>query len=156
MATTVVDRALLDTNVLLAATDEGRPAHPYALAVIDRWPAAGTVLYTSGQILREYLAVSTRPAAQNGLGLAQEDAVANVRQLQSRLRFLTEDEKVSQRLLGLLEQAKCGGKQIHDANLVATVLVHGIDTIVTMNVDDFMRFGDQVGLINPMSSERLV
>lgn len=152
MATRAVDRALLDTNVLLAATDEGRPEHPHALAVIDHWPATGKVLYTSGQVLREYLSVSTRPAAQNGLGLAQQDAIANVRQLRSRLRFLTEDEKVSQRLLGLLEQTECRGKQVHDANLVATGLVHGVDTIVTINVDDFTRFGDQVSVINLMDS----
>jgi predicted nucleic acid-binding protein len=61
MATTVAERALLDTNVLLAATDEGRDQHARAIETLDEWPAAGTTLYTSGQILREYLAVATRP-----------------------------------------------------------------------------------------------
>lgn len=40
------------------------------------WPASGSVLYTSGQILREYLVVATRPVHHNGLGLARPDAVA--------------------------------------------------------------------------------
>lgn len=36
------------------------------------------------------------------------------------------------------------GKQVHDANVVATMLVHGVQTLVTMNVCDFSRFGDLV------------
>jgi len=102
------------------------------------------VLYTSGQILREYLPVATRPVDQNGLGMARPDAVADVRALRVRLNLLAEDIKVSARLLELLETVECTGKQAHDANVVATMLVHGIDTVVTMNVDDFARFGDHV------------
>lgn len=39
---------------------------------------------------------------------------------------------------------KCAGKQVHDANVVATMLVQGVDTIVTINVPDFTRFDDRV------------
>jgi len=141
------DRAMLDTNVLLAATDEGRPEHKQALMIINEWPGRGTVLYTSGQIMREYLAVATRPASRNGLGLQQADALRNVRALRERTSLLAEDSKVADRLLALLEDIACGGKQIHDANVVATMLVHGIDTVVTLNVDDFTRFGAHVTLV---------
>jgi len=144
MATAVADRAVLDTNVLLAATDQARLEHEQAVAAINVWPASGLVLYTNGQILREYLAVATRPVDQNGLGMPRPDAVANVRALRARLNLLAEDIKVSDRLLELLETVECTGKQVHDANVVATMLVHGIDTVVTMNVDDFARFGDHV------------
>jgi predicted nucleic acid-binding protein len=68
---TVPDRVMLDTNVLLAATDESRPEHRDALTVVNDWAARRTDLYTSGQILREYLAVATRPAGKNGLGLSR-------------------------------------------------------------------------------------
>ncbi len=95
MATPVADRAVLDTNVLLAATDEARQEHEHAVAAINLWPASGLVLYTSGQIMREYLAVATRPVDQNGLGMARPDAVANVRALRARLNLLAEDIKVS-------------------------------------------------------------
>ncbi|MEP6814138.1 MAG: type II toxin-antitoxin system VapC family toxin [Marmoricola sp.] len=144
MATPVADRAVLDTNVLLAATDLARQEHEQAVAAIDVWPASGMVLYTSGQILREYLSVATRRVDQNGLGMTRLDAVANVRALRARLNVLSEDIKVSDRLLELLETVECTGKQVHDANIVATMLVHGIDTVVTMNIDDFARFGDHV------------
>ncbi len=148
MATPAADRAVLDTNVLLAATDEARQEHQQAVAALNAWPAVGLVLYTSGQITREYLAVATRPAGQNGLGLTRPDAVANVRALRARLNLLAEDVKVSNRLLELLDTVECTGKQVHDANVVATMLVHGIDTVVTLNVNDFARFGDHVQVVH--------
>jgi predicted nucleic acid-binding protein len=63
-----------------------------------------------------------------------------VRALGGRLRVLDENEKVNLRLLTLLDDIRCAGKQVHDANIVATMLVHGVDTLVTINVDDFARF----------------
>ncbi len=141
------DRAMLDTNVFLAATDEGRAEHDQALAIVNDWPARGTALYASGQIMREYLAVATRPADKNGLGLALADALANVRAFRGRTTLLVEDGKVADRLLTLVEDIACGGKQIHDANVVATMLVHGIGTIVTINTGDFTRFGRHVRLV---------
>jgi predicted nucleic acid-binding protein len=140
MTMKVADRVVLDTNVLLAATDAGRVEYARAREALDEWPARGTTLYTSGQILREYLSVATRPEQRNGLGLSQPDSVANTRALGGRLRLLDENEKVNARLLALLDDIRCGGKQVHDANIVATMLVHGVDTLVTANVDDFARF----------------
>ena len=141
------DRVMIDTNVLLAATDKGRTEHDDALTILNEWPAGATTLCTSGQILREYLAVATRPAARNGLGLKSSDALGNVRAIRERTTILAEDAKVVERLLSLLADVECGGKQIHDANVVATMLVNGIGTIVTMNLDDFSRFGGYVSLL---------
>ena len=141
---TLPRQVMLDTNVLLAATDEGRAEHDQALAIVNEWPGRGTTLYTSGQIMREYLAVATRPAEKNGLGLALTDALANVRALRGRMSLLAEEAKVADRLLALLDDIACGGKQVHDANVVATMLVHGIGTIVTINLDDFTRFVQHV------------
>ncbi len=147
MATPVADRVMLDTNVLLSATDETRADHTDAVTALNRWPASGMALYTSGQILREYAAVATRPTGLNGLGMALPAALANVRTLRHRLRLLPEDAKVANRLLDLLDAVDCTGKQVHDANVVATMLVHGIDALVTSNIEDFARFRDRVRVI---------
>lgn len=148
MATRVADRALLDTNVLLAATDAGRAHHRGALKVINDWPQSGAALYTSGQILREYLSVATRPTAQNGLGLARDDAIANGHALYTRLRYLAEGGKVTERLLALLADVECSGKQIHDANVVATAVAHGIGAVITSNVGDFARFTRYIDVVD--------
>ncbi len=141
------DRVMLDTNVLLAATDESRPEHRDALTVVNDWATNRTELCTSGQVLREYLSVATRPADRNGLGLKLPDALGNVRAIRERTTLLAEDSNVADRLLGLLADVGCSGKQVHDANLIATMLVHGVGAVVTMNLEDFARFGQHVSLI---------
>jgi predicted nucleic acid-binding protein len=146
------DRVMVDTNVLLAATDEGRAEHHDALTILNDWPAGDTTLYVSGQILREYLAVATRPADRNGLGLKAPDALGNVAAIRERTTLLAEGVKVTERLLGLLADVECGGRQIHDANVIATMLVHGVGAVVTMNLDDFARFGGYVNLLRLLPS----
>jgi predicted nucleic acid-binding protein len=135
---------MLDTNILLTATDKGRAGYEQALEVMNGWPAQGATLYTSGQVIREYLGVATRPVTQNGLGLTVSDALDNARAFRARMRFLVEDAKVAGRLAELLEETKSSGKQVHDANVVATMLVHGVGTVVTLNTGDFARFGRHV------------
>jgi predicted nucleic acid-binding protein len=149
----VPDRVMLDTNVLLAATDEGRAEHRDALKVVNDWAAGAVELCTSGQVLREYLAVATRSQKHNGLGLSLPDALGNVRAIRARTTLLAEDSKVADRLVGLLADVDCRGKQVHDANLVATMLVHGIGTVVTMNLEDFARFERHVTLIRLLGPE---
>jgi predicted nucleic acid-binding protein len=147
MARPAADRAILDTNVLLAATDQGRPEHARAMSALVDWPAGGATLYTSGQILREYIAVAARPEKSNGLGMPVETAVANVRVLRERLRFLEENEKVYDRLQKLLGAVTCSGSKVHDANVVATMLVHGVEAVVTSNIGDFTRFGTHIEVV---------
>jgi predicted nucleic acid-binding protein len=109
------DRVMLDAFVLLAAADEARAEHCDALTILNEWAAGGTTLCTSGQILREYLTVATRPAGQNGLGLKPADATGNVRAIRERTAFLAEDARVADRLQGLLTDAESGSKHVHDA-----------------------------------------
>ena len=137
-------RAMLDTNVFLSATDQSRAEHRHALLVFNDLAGRGTTLYASGQVMREYLSVATRPIGSNGLGLKQADALANARAFRTRTTLLTEDSGVADRLLDLLDEIACGGKQVHDANIVATMLVHGIERLITINVADFTRFEDRI------------
>jgi predicted nucleic acid-binding protein len=135
---------MLDTNVLIAATDHTRSEHHDALRIFGEWPAKGVSLCTSGQVLREYLSVATRPRAGNGLEIALADAVRNVRAFRRRTAILVDGGAVVERLLGLLGDVTCGGKQVHDANIVATMLAHNVGAVVTMNLDDFARFATYV------------
>jgi predicted nucleic acid-binding protein len=141
------ERVMLDSCVLVAATDKNRKGHHDALTVLELWPARGTELYLSGQIQREYLAVATRPEVVNGFGLSLADALDNVRAFRDRATLLAESGKVSDRLLGLLREVTCCGKAVHDANLIATVLVHGVQAVVTSNLADFARFQRYVSLL---------
>ncbi|MEA2691465.1 MAG: hypothetical protein QOJ16_852 [Acidobacteriota bacterium] len=143
------DRAVLvDTNVLLSATAPHRPLHRAALAVLNDWPNQGIVLATSVQILREYLAVATRPVDVNGLGLGCAEALANVAAFRGRTRLLADGEPVWDRLQALVGTHGCKGKQIHDANLVASALSSGLTRLVTANIGDFSRFAAEIEVID--------
>ncbi|MFY9822999.1 MAG: PIN domain-containing protein [Thermoanaerobaculia bacterium] len=148
MATTDDNVVLVDTNVLLSATAPLRPLHRAALAVLNDWPNQGTILVTSSQVLREYLAVATRPVAVNGLGLGVEDALANVSAFRGRMRLLVDSEPVWDRLRALIATYGCLGKQVHDANIVATALTSGVAKLVTANAGDFNRFAADIEAID--------
>ena len=139
---TVDSTIFLDTNILLAATDRSRTGHGAARDIFERGGAAGMRLATSGQILREYLSVATRPMSVNGLGLSAPDALSNVEVFRTRVVLLSEDEAVSKMLAGLVERHVVTGKRVHDANIVATMLVHGTDILATENIGDFESFPD--------------
>ena len=150
MAISVGDVVFVDTNVFLGATDESRPYHKQAYRLLSIAGPRGYHLAMSGQIVREYLVVATRPVAQNGLGLATFDALANVQQFRQRVVLWPETEQVAARLLDLVRQHSLSGKRIHDANVVATMIVQGVDTLVSENVDDFDEF-DEIDVIDTIA-----
>jgi predicted nucleic acid-binding protein len=49
----------------------------------------------------------------------------------------------------LLRAHPVTGKRIHDANLVATAVAHGLPKIATLNPRDFEAFDDAVSLVDP-------
>ena len=131
MATTPAERLFCDTNVLLHAVDRKRALHAQALHVLDELPNQGVELCVSGQILRELVAVCTRPREVNGLGLTVSQAVENAEAVAARSTILDETREVAARLLRMVAACGCSGKQVHDANLVATMLEHRIGHLVT-------------------------
>lgn len=142
MVPKVGDLVFVDTNILLTATDESRPNHNAARQLIAESGSRGLHLATSGQVLREYLVVATRPVDANGLGLDTRDAADNVTAFLRYIGLYEETVAVanSLRRLGLTHQLR--GKRFHDANIVATMSAHGIRFLVTENISDFACFTD--------------
>ena len=140
MAPTAGEVLFVDTNVLLTATDASRAGHGAALRFLTGSWSRGYHLAASGQVLREYLVVATRPAAANGLGLAVADAVANVAEFLPLLHLCEENAEVSRRLRRLAAAHGVSGARLHDANIAATMLAHGIRRVVTRNSGDFAPF----------------
>jgi predicted nucleic acid-binding protein len=62
---------------------------------------------------------------------------------QSRSRPLRE------RLLSLLATHPVAGRQVHDANIVATMLANGITRLLTFNIADFRRFAGLIAIESP-------
>ena len=140
--TTVGDTLFVDTNVLLIATDESRSLHLEAMQLLAGSVTQDLSLATSGQVLREYLVVATRPVDVNGLGLSTEVAVGNVNEFLGSLSMFEETVEVSSRLRQLAVAHNLSGKRLHDANIVATMKAHDIRALVTENAGDFAPFED--------------
>lgn len=128
---------VVDTNVLLTATDRSRDHHDAATRFLNEDVRR---LAICPQIVREYLAVTSRPVDVNGLGLSSEDAVANVEQLLEGMEVLTEGPATTLSLMELIVARPSVGKQVHDANVVAVALAHRAAAIVTENTRHFARF----------------
>ena len=140
MVPTVGEAAFVDTNVLLTATDESRPHHRMAQRLLSESAANGLRLAASGQILREYLVVATRPVDANGLGLGVPAVAANVEEFLRHLHLHDETAEGARRLRRLTVRHGVRGKRLHDANIVAAMSAHRIAANLTQNRGDFVRF----------------
>jgi predicted nucleic acid-binding protein len=101
------------------------------------------------QVVREFLAVATRPVSANGLDMALADALDNVREIRRVIRLLPEEKPLLPTFLSLLAATPCRGKRIHDVHIVATAIVHRVNAIVTLNAEDFSAFRSHVDVLEP-------
>jgi predicted nucleic acid-binding protein len=82
--------------------------------------SSGVILWASRQVIREFLAVTTRSGAV--LPPPASTALSQmVRQFEAAFQIADEDAAVTTLLLDLLKARTIQGKQIHDANIVATM-----------------------------------
>lgn len=137
----------VDTNILVNARAVESPHHSFATQMLERAFSGVESPKISRQIMREYLAVLTRPQVWAD-PLTPEEAVGDVNRMLSTYQILEDGPAVTRTLLTLLQEVPTGGRQIHDANIVATMLAHGERQLFTFNTADFLRYGDLIELID--------
>ena len=137
----------LDTNVLVRARFEAAPGHIPARQRIQEAGESDEPLHISRQVLREYLATVTRPQSWSP-PIAMAAALVHVEALEAAFEMLEDGPRVTQMLARLCREVSVGGRQIHDANIAATMLAHGERRLLTFNVRDFRRFGERIELID--------
>ena len=136
----------VDTNVFVNSRIPDAPDHDAARARLEQALRGREPLRISRQIVREYLAVVTRPQTW-AAGITREDAMDDARRLLDSFEILEDGPVVSEALIALCREVAVGGAQIHDANIVATMLAHGESRLLTFNVSDFRRYGDRIELV---------
>jgi predicted nucleic acid-binding protein len=140
------NRVFIDTNILVYARAAQSPFHNAALQVIQSLDDSGVEIWISRQILREYLSTLTRPQ-QFTNPLSLETLIEDIRLFQTRFRVAEDNLQVTQQLLTLMEQISIGGRQVHDANIVATMQIYGISQLLTHNIADFNRFSKLITVL---------
>jgi predicted nucleic acid-binding protein len=138
----------VDTCILLEATDAARLNHSAAVYVLELHPD----LVLSAQVIREYLAASTRPTTANGLGLALSAARANVSAFRANVRLLPEERPVLPAFFRLLDEAPCTGRRLYDAHLAATAIAHEVRELLTLNGADFAPFAAHLSILTPVEA----
>lgn len=146
MATMAVDPVFVDTNILVYAHQALSPYHAQATAKLHALSSAGHALWISRQVLREYLAVMSLSATLTA-PLPMTALIADVQSFQTQFLLGEDGPAVTLHLLNLLSSIVCAGKQIHDANIVATMMAYSIPKLLTHNVADFTRFAAQISVI---------
>jgi len=148
--TTMVARAFLDTNIVLRLVNSALPEHPQVHRLVQTMRDEGRELWISRQVIREYLVQVTRPGVL-AVPLLSGQVRIHVQKLGLLFKVADENEATTDKLLELLDEFPSGGKQIHDANIVATMLVSNIDTLLTINLADMKRFASKIEIRVPIS-----
>jgi predicted nucleic acid-binding protein len=148
MATMAADPAFVDTNVLVYASQRRSAFHPRSIACLDQARRESRPLWISRQVMREYLVTVTRPQRDQASLLIGE-AVADIEKFQCDFNIAEDGPEVFAALLDLLVHVPVAGKQVHDANLVATMRAYGISRLLTFNDADFRCFANLVELAVP-------
>ncbi len=136
----------VDTNVLVSSIAPGAPHHEQAFRGLERAWQRGEDLVISRQIIREFLAVVTRPQTWSSPRL-MEDALADVERFTDEFTTLDDGPHVMDILLDPCREVPVAGKQVHDANIVATMLAAGEHRLLTFNRGDFRRYADRLELV---------
>jgi len=133
----------VDTNILIYANVAAAPLHEAALKALRDAHQARRPLWNSRQVLREFIAARTRPQTFSQPS-TPEVVVERVLYLEEHFQVADDTAAVTRQLIKLMEDYRIGGKQVHDANIVATMLAYDIPCLLTHNVRDFERFAEVI------------
>ena len=97
----------------------------------------------SRQVVRGYL---TRPQSWP-VAITREEALEDASRLLGSFEVLEDGPIVTESLLSLCHEVSVGGRQINDANIVATMLARGERRLLTFSTSDFRRFEDRIELM---------
>lgn len=142
-------KAFVDTNILLRAQLTAMDQHAECDTLIKTMLQDSVELWINGQVIREFIVQATHPRTLK-TPLTIDEVSAEISTIKTVFQVADETSTVRDQLLALLKTYPTLGKQIHDTNLVATMLVNGIDTLLTLNIDDFKRFSNIIKLISPV------
>jgi predicted nucleic acid-binding protein len=146
MAPTAGSAVFIDTNILVYASFPGSPFHHAARSRLSQIESDGVVFWTSRQVLREFLSATTRPGAFIPPP-AVNVLLQAVRQFEAQFEIADEDSAVTVHLLDLLKSRTVNGRQIHDANIVATMRRYGIPALLTHNTADFEKYAAYIAIL---------
>src|SRR5437588_2960176 len=116
----------VDTGILLRLVDRADPQHAAVRASVRLIKQRGDVLVTTAQNMAEFWNVCTRPVtARGGFGLTVAETHRRLRLVERLVRILPDAPWSYPIWKQLVVTHAVIGVQVHDARLVALMMVHG-------------------------------
>ena len=137
---------LLDTNVLLRLFDEPGATDTQAAEAVDLLVQREQALCFAEQNAAEFWNVMTRPLDCNGFGLTPAQVEPMLDEIERLFGRLPAEPHTYRAWRRLVREAEVSGVQVHDARLAATMQVHGVGCVLTLNPSDFERYAPWTGL----------
>lgn len=134
-------KVLVDTNMLIYAIDQKSAFFNGARAILE---SNKYELFTTSKKLTEFLVVATKPS---GYGLNPDLALDFVDHFANILNVLYPNNTSCTVLFELIRKYRPAGAKIHDFEIVAIGISHGILDIATFNRKDFYGI-EEVNLIS--------
>jgi predicted nucleic acid-binding protein len=116
--------------------------YPLVVSAIAVILERGDSLCYTSQNVGEFWNACTRPVERNGFGLSPNDADRRAQMFEQKIQLLPDSLAAHQEWRKLLVTHGVSGVQVHDARLVACMRVHGVESILTFNDRDFVRYSD--------------
>ena len=133
---------LFDSNTLLRLAEQNSPERPTVISAIRSLRRQNEILVYTPQVLAEFWNVCTRPSAsRSGLQLTIAQTERKARLIEKYFRLIPDSMLTYIEWRTLVLDLGVSGVQVHDTKLVASMIVHDIENLVTYNVQDFRRFG---------------
>ncbi|MGA2229542.1 MAG: type II toxin-antitoxin system VapC family toxin [Tepidisphaeraceae bacterium] len=132
----------VDTNILTRLAQMKHPHYIAACAAVGGLLSMGHKLCIVPQNLFEFWAVATRPEGENGLGMAVPDAKLEVERVKRSFVLLADSPALLNEWEHLVVAHNCKGKSSHDARIIAAMITHGVDHLLTFNAGDFGRYAN--------------
>jgi predicted nucleic acid-binding protein len=139
----------IDTNVLLRFLTPGDPFYPMIRQALIGLRTKGERLCTSPQNIAEFWNVCTRPqTSRGGYGLTVTETARRLKIIERFIIILSEPDDIYSEWKTLILTHSVAGVQVYDTRIVAAMIVHGVNNIITINISDFTRY-PKINAIHP-------
>ncbi len=140
---------LIDTNIILRMAQPNNPMCAEALNALGVIRRRGEDHYLTHQNLVEFWRSATRPIERNGLGMSLAEASAELHRVEALFPILPDVPEIYPEWKRIVLEYGVMGVNVHDARLVAVILVHGLTQILTFNTRDFTRYANEITPVHP-------
>ncbi len=132
---------LIDTNVIVRLVERTSTERESVLNAIRKLRGQNEIIYYTPQVLAEFWNVCTRPStARGGFDLSVEQTNRRVAIIKKYFQILPDSLATFEEWQRLVLEHQVIGVQVHDAKLVASMVVHRVPDLITFNLNDFKRF----------------